>query len=207
MISRSIKSILFDLGVVLLNLEYERAVVRLLPLCPNANISGAKGFFDLVSRDPSIVEYESGQISSETFFARFQEITHFEGGYEDFVDIWRDVFSENTPMINFARELAQTYDIYFFSNAGDLHVPYVYTAFPSLSFHKGDAVSCYLGVLKPDPEFYRLGLEKNDLNADECLFIDDLLINVDGAGRVGIKGVHYTTPEDTVRRVLNALTH
>ena len=49
-------------------------------------------------------------------------------------------------------------------------------------------------LLKPDPAIYRLLLERNGLNASDCLFIDDSLKNVAGAQAVGMQAYHFTSP-------------
>ncbi|MEI8179608.1 HAD family phosphatase [Aestuariivirga sp.] len=50
-------------------------------------------------------------------------------------------------------------------------------------------------VIKPDPAIYRLLLQRNGLAAGDCVFIDDSLKNVTGAQAVGMKAIHFTTPE------------
>ena len=50
-------------------------------------------------------------------------------------------------------------------------------------------------VIKPDPAIYRLLLERNGLSAGDCVFIDDSEKNVRGAEAVGMKAIHFTTPE------------
>lgn len=50
-------------------------------------------------------------------------------------------------------------------------------------------------LIKPDPEIYRLLLARNGLEAAFCVFIDDSLKNVTGAEAVGMKALHFTSPE------------
>jgi 2-haloacid dehalogenase len=50
-------------------------------------------------------------------------------------------------------------------------------------------------LIKPDPAIYRLLLDRNGLEASDCLFIDDSLKNVAGAEAVGMKAHHFTSPE------------
>ena len=49
--------------------------------------------------------------------------------------------------------------------------------------------SCYVGVFKPDPEIYRDALEKCGVPAEETVFIDDSLRNLQGAAELGITPV------------------
>ncbi|GAA0617705.1 HAD-IA family hydrolase [Sporichthya brevicatena] len=48
------------------------------------------------------------------------------------------------------------------------------------------------GVRKPDPQIYRVLLDKLDRPAAEVAFVDDLAVNVDGAATVGIHPILFT---------------
>ena len=59
-------------------------------------------------------------------------------------------------------------------------------------------------MLKPDPEIYHLLLERYGLKAQDCVFIDDVEKNVEGARAVGMHAIHFTGP-DQLRHDLAAL--
>jgi len=199
--AQPITSILFDLGVVLLHINYTAGLKKIVPLCDPRHAVNSRQFFGLVARDPVVAEYERGSITAREFFNRFVGLTGFRGTFQQFRDIWLDIFSENHPMIAFARELAQHYDVYLCSNAGDLHFPWVYEQFPALNFFKGDAVSCHLGAVKPNRAFYERALAKFGLPPAACLFIDDRPENVEGARDFGISALQYTTAPETIAAV------
>ena len=196
--SYSVKYVLFDLGVVLVNLEYERALRRIEPLLARGRHIHGRSFFNLMGRDPKLAEYERGHLSTQAFFEYFREVTGFQGTLSQFTDIWCDIFSENVPMLDYAREVARRYPVYFMSNAGALHVPLVYDKVPRLKFCKDDAFSCAIGAVKPDREYYERALRKFGIRAEESLFIDDRPENVEGAVTFGIPSLLYTTPEETI---------
>ena len=54
--------------------------------------------------------------------------------------------------------------------------------------------SCYLGLRKPDEAIYRKALDITQRAAEGCVFIDDRLPNVEGARRVGMRGIHFQSP-------------
>ncbi len=56
--------------------------------------------------------------------------------------------------------------------------------------------------IKPDPAIYRLCLERNDLAAGDCIFVDDSPRNIAAASALGIDGIVFTDP-DTLRRDLS----
>ena len=74
---------------------------------------------------------------------------------------------------------------------------------PYLRLFDGVFASCDVGLLKPDPEIYRLFLREFDLRARECLFIDDMRANIEGAESVGIAGYCYEERDlEGLKRVL-----
>jgi len=74
---------------------------------------------------------------------------------------------------------------------------------PYLHLFDGVFASCDVGLLKPDAEIYRAFLRKFELRAEECLFIDDMRANIEGAQRVGMKGHCYEERDlEALKRVL-----
>lgn len=61
-----------------------------------------------------------------------------------------------------------------------------------LGHFKDIVVSGEIGALKPEPEIYRRLLDDNGLTAGDCIFIDDVQENVDGAKAVGMHAVRFT---------------
>jgi len=59
-------------------------------------------------------------------------------------------------------------------------------------------VSADLGILKPDPAIYLELLSRNNLQADECIFIDDIEANVVGARAVGIYAILFEGTDQTI---------
>jgi len=68
--------------------------------------------------------------------------------------------------------------------------------FPFLNCLDGMLVSSEVNLKKPDPQIYRAFLRKFNLDAADCIFIDDDPANVEGAEAVGMTGYcHRTIPE------------
>jgi len=55
--------------------------------------------------------------------------------------------------------------------------------------------SCDVGLRKPNPKIYKLVLKKLRLPAKECVFIDDRILYVKIARKLGIQGIHFQTPK------------
>ncbi|KGJ04375.1 2-haloacid dehalogenase [Paracoccus halophilus] len=56
-------------------------------------------------------------------------------------------------------------------------------------------VSGEVAMLKPEPGIYRLLMDRNGLQPQDCIFIDDSPANVEGARAVGMEAIHFTGAE------------
>jgi HAD superfamily hydrolase (TIGR01509 family) len=71
-------------------------------------------------------------------------------------------------------------------------IPWLEALFDVLVF-SGD-----VGMAKPDPAIYRLAVARLDLSPGECVFVDDLAVNIRGAVSAGLVGVHHTSVTSTL---------
>jgi putative hydrolase of the HAD superfamily len=65
--------------------------------------------------------------------------------------------------------------------------------------------SAFVGVRKPDPEIYRLTLERLDLPAEACVFVDDNELNVRAARELGMRAVWFQSTDQAIADVERAL--
>ena len=72
-----------------------------------------------------------------------------------------------------------------------------------LSLFDGLVFSGPLGIVKPDAKIFNYLLDTYNLNADECIFIDDSPKNVLGAEKVGIKGYLFDGDAKKLRKELD----
>lgn len=57
------------------------------------------------------------------------------------------------------------------------------------------------GLRKPDPKIYQRLLSRLQVTAEEAIFVDDRIINVRGAEKVGIHGIHFTSDIDIKNQI------
>jgi epoxide hydrolase-like predicted phosphatase len=113
-------------------------------------------------------------------------------------ELAEDVFAAEAvdeEMAAFVRSLRSRYKTALLSNAWP-------EARASLELRRGlgaltDALilSCEERLLKPDTRIYQLAAERLGAAPEETLFVDDYLVNVDGARDAGLRVYHYTTHE------------
>jgi FMN phosphatase YigB (HAD superfamily) len=54
-------------------------------------------------------------------------------------------------------------------------------------------------LIKPDPQIFRLLLEKTGRKAEECVFVDDSAANVEAAKQLGFSAIRFESPEQLER--------
>ncbi len=68
---------------------------------------------------------------------------------------------------------------------------------------EGIVVSGEEKLIKPDPAFYQILLDRYDVKAENALFIDDNRDNIEAAKRIGFKTIHFTNPESLGQELVN----
>ena len=106
-------------------------------------------------------------------------------------------------------ELLQTlkkngYRLYLLSNAAIRQHEYLARAEAS-KLMDGTLISADVKLLKTDPQIYQTFLKKFDLKAEECVFIDDTPINVEGALYENMAGIVFNMNAYALKRTLCAL--
>ena len=67
-----------------------------------------------------------------------------------------------------------------------------------MEYMDGGCLSFQEGMTKPDVNFYKRFLEKYNLPAEDCIFVDDTPINVEVAEQLGFKGIVFESYERTM---------
>jgi 2-haloacid dehalogenase len=95
-------------------------------------------------------------------------------------------------------------ELYAITNFNGEVWPVTLATFPVLSHFRDIIVSGFERVTKPGPEIFALALRRFGVAAGDCLFIDDVAANVDGARAAGIAAVQFTSAAALRRLLLNS---
>lgn len=95
-------------------------------------------------------------------------------------------------MYDLVKELKENgYNTYLLSNAGFDFYEYSPEK-PAISLMDGIIISCEHKLLKPEKGIYEALFEKYSLNPSECVFIDDMKENIEGAKQCGMDGIVFS---------------
>ena len=107
-------------------------------------------------------------------------------------------------LVKFIRSLKHTYKIGVISNAWSdllqLLERWKITDAFDVVVNSGNE-----GVMKPDPRIYQIALQHLDVQAEEAIFVDDLIENIEGARKIGIHGIHFKSPDQTIAELKDFL--
>lgn len=62
-------------------------------------------------------------------------------------------------------------------------------------------ISAEVGAAKPSARIYQVALEQLEVSPNEAVFVDDFLENVEACEKVGMKGIHFKSPETALRQL------
>ena len=118
---------------------------------------------------------------------------------------WRERQHLIAPNIDLIRRLRSAYKTAVLSNADRTLVYALRESHGIYDLFDDVVVSADVGMTKPDARIYALSAQRLGLAAGECVFIDDLPRNVEGARAAGMVGVHFLVNEHSLEAQLAAL--
>tara|TARA_B110000438_G_scaffold284636_1_gene313888 strand:- start:2471 stop:3091 length:621 start_codon:yes stop_codon:yes gene_type:complete len=194
---KNIKHIIFDLGNVILNIEYQKTINEFNKI----GIKDASVFYSQSIQQEIFNLLETGKISEFDFLIEVNKLCP-KASHKQILSAWNalilDLPQKRISLIN---NLKSSFSIYLLSNTNVIHINEIkkkigvkkYNSFYNL-FNKV-YYSHEIGLRKPNPEAFNIILNENDLNVNEVLFIDDSIQHIKTAKKLGIKTYHLTKDE------------
>jgi putative hydrolase of the HAD superfamily len=193
-----ISTVVFDFGNVLGFFDYRITTTRLARHCDLSADVLQQRIYGGELEDA----YESGRITSVEFLRKVREACGLRCSDEELQAAYEDMFFPNESVCALIPALKPQYKLLLGSNTTELHSRHFRKQFAdTLRYFDGLVLSHEVGARKPRPEFFRHAQQLAGSKPDECLFIDDLAVNVEGAQAVGWHGIVYR-PGDDLRRAL-----
>lgn len=196
-----IKNVIFDLGNVLIDFKPIKYIKSL-----GYDDEKALEIFNKTIKDSIWADMDRGIYrDKESYVSAFKtkypeiqdDIDKFLGG--PWIENVIFPLKDNLKMIDLVKEKGLKY--YILSNYPKDAFEYTYDMCPFIQNGDGMVISYDVLMIKPDKNIYLKLLDKYGLKANECLFIDDLDINVEGAKSVGINAFVFKDLEDGYKKL------
>jgi glucose-1-phosphatase len=193
-----IKTILFDMGNVIIPFDVKRAYARMAELC------GCKA--DEVSariRGTGLVApFEKGEIEAGPFVRELSAALQLEISYPEFCDWWNGVFLPETLVPeSLLEDLRSRHRLLALSNTNPIHFAMVKEAYPLLRHFDDYVLSYEVGAAKPEAKIYQEAIARAQCDPEECFFTDDMAVNVEAARAHGMDAVQFLSAEQLEREL------
>ncbi len=143
-----------------------------------------------------IRSFDTGKIEPADFYKEAVRNLDAEIGQEDFFRIYNDVFSLNRPVLDLLKRLKLNNKLILLSNTDVERFGFIKKKFPQILLFDDYILSFEVGYMKPHPKIYAEALKKARVSAKECVFVDDLPENIEGAERMGMNAILYGPQTD-----------
>ncbi len=146
-------------------------------------------------------EFDRGVMEDEAIIMQcIQQQPQYEKEIRQIFQDMSDLVVEYDYAQNLVRSLkSQGYQVYVLSNYGRTLFQYARKNFQFLKEIDGGIISYEVQKIKPDAAIYEALLNKYKINAEEAVFFDDTLENLEQAAHMGIKTVHVTSYESIIK--------
>jgi putative hydrolase of the HAD superfamily len=185
------RAIIFDIGRVLVRIDFARAMQG---LAGGGSLSPAE-LWAAIEKDPRWPDWQEGRISSRDWYLHLAKRFGTKLTYEEFTDVWNRVL-DPVPILGdaFFKSLCKRYRLALLSNTDPIHVKYMEATYSFFGFFPVRIYSCVVGASKPNPLIFREALRALKVKAQDAVYIDDIASYVAAAQRLGMGGVRFESP-------------
>ena len=198
-----IRNLVFDMGNVLVDYDGMRVCRALIQ-----DEAIRERVYISVFESPEWVKLDMGIIPEETAVKRMQSRLKTEEEKEAAARCYEQWHIYNMPpmkgMEKLVKELKEKgYGLYICSNASVRLLECYKEVIPAIECFDGVLFSSEVKCMKPQKEMYQHFYERFGLNPQECLFMDDLEENIQGARETGMDGICFADGDvDHLRELL-----
>jgi len=160
--------------------------------------------------DNPLFEMERGEITEvaflETLTDSLEPLLGHRPEMHRFKEIYFEALNSNPPMIELMQELKTAgYRMAMLTNNVREWEPLWRPMLPVDEIFETVVDSGFVGCRKPEAKIYAITLDRIGLPAESCLFVDDVLVNCEGAEKGGMTAVHFQDNEQAIAEIRAAL--
>ena len=202
----NIKNIIFDLGGVILNIDYHLTIEAFKKL----GFDDFDTLFTKARQTGVFDKLDKGLVTPDEFRNGIRELAKKTFTDEQIDNAWNAMLLDfPVHRLKLLEQIHSQYKTYLLSNTNQIHIEvYNQILFNTFGvrnlspFFDKEYYSHVIHMRKPDAEVYELILNQNGLKAEETLFIDDSEHHIIGARKVGLNAYHLNLQEgETIEKL------
>lgn len=186
------KAIIFDLGGVILNIDYHKTINSFKKL----EVDNFEELYTQAQQHHVFDKFETGKITPQEFRNYIKSVADVELTNQQIDDAWNAMLLDLPQhRIDLLNQLKKEYPIFLFSNTNAIHLKAFKNSIKNQygnenllddTFNK-TYYSHILGKRKPNTNGFEQIIKENNLQANKTLFIDDSQQHIEGAKKVGLQ--------------------
>jgi glucose-1-phosphatase len=186
-----LRNIIFDLGAVLINIDYkktERAFIQL-------GFENFEAMYSQFTADAVFEKLETGKISNEDFYNKLITLSNKSITAAQIKNAWNEIILDwRVESLNFLETLSPKYKLFLLSNTNAIHHEYFHNSLKQEtnrteidSLFTKAYYSHEIHLRKPNEDIFEFVAKDAIINIEETLFIDDSRNNIESAKLLGFK--------------------
>lgn len=208
-VNSPIRNVIFDLGGVLLNIDYQLTIEAFKQL----GVHHFQALYSQAQQTDLFNALETGKITPTAFCDGIRTVSGLSFTNESIIDAWNAMLLDfPDERVVFLSEMSKKYRIFLLSNTNQIHLE----AFTKIIQKQHGLAhlnplfeqvyySHMIGLRKPHPEVFEYVCKDSGLSPAETLFIDDSIQHVEGAKKAGLTAIHLDVKKQTVIESLDFL--
>ncbi|MBL6874057.1 MAG: HAD family phosphatase [Flavobacteriales bacterium] len=189
---KNIDNIIFDLGNVILNIDYQNTINAFEKI----GVEDASSFYSKSSQLNIFNQLETGHISKQNFILEIQKFVP-KASATQIINAWNAILQDlPNERIEILKNIKDKFSIFLLSNTNTIHIEKIidklgkkkYAEFYNL-FDKV-YYSHEVKLRKPNADIFKLVIKENCLSIKNTLFIDDSIQHIESAKKIGLKTYH-----------------
>ena len=187
-----INTVVFDLGGVLIDWNPDYVFDKIL------DQEKKKHFYENICTS----DWNDEQDAGRSFEEATKELMRKHPAYSEAIAAWYGRWQETISgpidgTVSILRDIKASgkFRLFALTNWSAETFPWALENFEFLHWFQGIVVSGIEKCRKPLPEFFHILFNRYDIRPSEALFIDDNLLNIEGANRLGLNTIAFRSPE------------
>ena len=189
---KNIDNIIFDLGNVILNIDYQNTIDAFEKI----GVPNASSFYSKSSQLNIFNQLETGHISNQNFVLEIQKIAP-KATAAQIINAWNAILQDlPNERLEILKNIKDRFSIFLLSNTNSIHVEKIidklgekkYEEFYNL--FKKVYYSYQVNLRKPNSDIFKLVIKENCLSIKNTLFIDDSIQHIESAKKIGLQTYH-----------------
>ncbi len=188
-----IRTLLFDMGNVLVHFSHERMCRQMAHVC-RVDPAAVR---ELLLETDMLADFERGRLSEADVHQRFE--AQFGGPIDagELVRAGSDIFTLNDPIVPVLDALKlHGHRLVLLSNTSISHLNWIRSEFDVLDRFDALVTSCGAGAIKPDPAIFAAALAAIECAPQECFYTDDIPAYVQAGRDFGLQAEVFTHVND-----------